>query len=173
MPGRLPVHDPAVTQHHLDGPLRRRWSKSQEKRPQADRLAGQARPSGAQERQDRTVGRKSPEPPDHAPALDDDLAGGLRADLWVGSLPPALDDAGAIGGALRRHLRGPATAHRSRPGGLATRGRSTARVEYPGRRVLRRNRLLRGTHHHRLDGLMVRTPTPTRLLWTHTQDVST
>ena len=87
---------------------------------QADRLAGQARPSGAQERQDRTVSRKSPEPPDHAPALDDDLAGGLRADLWVGSLPPALDDAGAIGGALRRHLRGPATAHRSRPAGLAT-----------------------------------------------------
>ena len=31
----------------------------------------------------------------------------------------------------------------------------------------------RCTHHHRLDGLMVRTPTPTRLLWTHAQDVST
>jgi hypothetical protein len=35
----------AVTQHHLDGPLRRRWSKSQEKRTQADRQLGRPGPA--------------------------------------------------------------------------------------------------------------------------------
>jgi hypothetical protein len=103
--------------------------------------------------------------PDRAPDFRDDFAAGPRADLWVTHYLP--------------HWTTPersAARYQVSPGGLRLRidaDQLDWRREDAPLRVSNiqtgtfsgGSGSYRGTHRHRADGLIVRTPTPTRLLW--------
>jgi hypothetical protein len=103
-----------------------------------------------------------PRPPDRAPDVEDDFAGALSSDLWVEHYLPhwttpdrsaARSDAVPGGG---RQLRIDADQPDWRPEDAPLRVSNLQTGTFSGPR---------GTHRHRPDGLVVRTPTPTRLLW--------
>lgn len=111
------------------------------------------------------MAEKLPLPPDREPDLDDDFAAGLNPQRWVPHYLP--------------HWTTPErSAARYRPiqGGLELRIEEDQLDWRPEDAPLRVSNLQtgtysgaigsrRGTHRHREDGLVVRTPTPRRLLW--------
>ena len=109
--------------------------------------------------------RPLPAPPRREPDVEDDFSGGPRADLWVDHYLPhwttpdrsaARYDLTAEGLRLRieaDQLDWRAEDAPMRVSNLQT-GTFSGRLGSP-----------RGTHRHRRDGLLVRTATPTRLLW--------
>ncbi|MFI6424624.1 hypothetical protein [Promicromonospora sp. NPDC050880] len=106
-----------------------------------------------------------PAPPHRAPDVDDDFAAGPDPALWVPHYLP--------------HWTTPdrsAARYRTTPHGLELRIEADQPDWRPEDAPLRVSNLQtgtfsgpvgspRGTHRHRDDGLVVRTPTPTRLLW--------
>jgi hypothetical protein len=107
-----------------------------------------------------------PRPPDRAPDVEDDFAGALSSDLWVEHYLPhwttpdrsaARSDAVPGGG---RRLRIDADQPDWRPEDAPLRVSNLQTGTFSGPMGS-----TRGTHRHRPDGLVVRTPTPTRLLW--------
>ncbi len=107
-----------------------------------------------------------PAPPDRAPDLEDDFTGpSLRTDLWVDHYLPhwstpdrsvARYDLGPAGLRLRIDADQPDWREEDAP--LRVSNLQTATFSGPAGSTV-------GTHRHRPDGLVVRTPTPTRLLW--------
>jgi hypothetical protein len=106
-----------------------------------------------------------PDPPRRAPDVEDHFVGGLRPDLWIAHYLPhwttpdrsaARYDASAKGLRLRIDADQPDW----RPADAPMRVSNLQTGTYSGALGSRR-----GTHRHREDGLVVRTPTPTRLLW--------
>lgn len=107
-----------------------------------------------------------PEPPGRPPDVEDDFTGPLSSRLWVDHYLPhwTTPDRSAA-----RHE--PTTAGRRlridadqldwRPEDAPMRVSNLQTGTFSGERGSSR-----GTHRHREDGLLVRTPTPTRLLWT-------
>ncbi|MGB7450325.1 MAG: hypothetical protein WA892_14530 [Ornithinimicrobium sp.] len=106
-----------------------------------------------------------PDPPPRTPDMDDDFSGGLRLELWVDHYLPQWTTPERS--AARYDLT---------PDGLRLRidaDQLDWRVEDAPLRVSNLQtgafsgelNSRRGTHRHRPDGLVVRTPTPTRLLW--------
>jgi hypothetical protein len=106
-----------------------------------------------------------PEPPQRTPDVEDDFAGPRLSELWVDHYLPHWS-----------------TPERSRARGEAVPGGWRLRIDAdqpdwrPEDAPLRVSNLQtgtfsgglgsqRGTHRHRQEGLVVRTPTPTRLLW--------
>jgi hypothetical protein len=106
-----------------------------------------------------------PSPPDRVPDIEDDFSGPLRADLWVDHYLPhwttpdrsaARYEATSTG--LRLRIDGDQLDWREEDAPLRVSNLQTGLFSgVLGSR--------RGTHRHRHDGLIVRTPTPTRLLW--------
>lgn len=107
-----------------------------------------------------------PDAPARAPDVEDDFADGPRPDLWVAHYLPhwttpdrsaARYDTSAEGLRLRIDADQPDW----RPEDALIRVSNLQTGTYSGERGSRL-----GTHRHREDGLVVRTPTPTTLLWT-------
>jgi hypothetical protein len=112
----------------------------------------------------RTIG-VLPDPPRRAPDVEDDFAAGPRPDLWIAHYLPhwttpnrsaARYDASADGLRLRIDADQPDW----RPEDAPMRVSNLQTGTYSGELGSHG-----GTHRHREDGLVVRTPTPTRLLW--------
>jgi hypothetical protein len=106
-----------------------------------------------------------PDPPRRAPDVEDDFTGGPRLDLWIPHYLPhwttpdrsaARYDVSADGLRLRIDADQPDW----RPEDAPLRVSNLQTGNYSGELGSRR-----GTHRHRDDGLVVRTPSPTRLLW--------
>ena len=106
-----------------------------------------------------------PRPPDRAPDVEDDFSGPLSSDLWIEHYLPhwttpdrstARSDTVPNG----RRLRIDADQPDWRPEDAPLRVSNLQTGTFSGPLGSRR-----GTHRHRADGLVVRTPTPTRLLW--------
>jgi hypothetical protein len=109
-----------------------------------------------------------PAPPDRAADVEDDFDGSLRADLWVDHYLPHWTTSDRS-----------AARYRHTPEGLRLCIEADQLDWRPEDAPLRVSNLQtgtfsgdigseRGTHRHREDGLTVRTPTPTRLLWAPT-----
>jgi hypothetical protein len=112
----------------------------------------------------RTLGAL-PDPPRRAPDVEDDFTGSPRPDLWIPHYLPhwttpdrsaARYDTSADG--LRLRIDADQADWRPEDGPLRVSNLQTG--NYSGELGSRR-----GTHPHRDDGLVVRTPSPTRLLW--------
>ncbi len=112
----------------------------------------------------RTLG-PMPDPPRRAPDIEDDFTGGLRPELWIPHYLPhwttpdrsaARYDLTDQGIRLRIDRDQPDWRREDAP--LRVSNLQTG--NYSGARGSSR-----GTHRHREDGLVVRTPSPTRLLW--------
>lgn len=106
-----------------------------------------------------------PDPPRRAPDVEDDFTGGPRSDLWIPHYLPhwtipdrsaARHDTSVDGLRLRIDADQPDW----RPEDAPLRVSNLQTGNYSGELGSRR-----GTHRHRDDGLVVRTPSPTRLLW--------
>ncbi len=106
-----------------------------------------------------------PERPDRAPDVEDDFASGPRSDLWVAHYLPhwttpnrsaARYDLTETGVRLRIDADQPDW----RPEDAPLRVSNLQTGTFSGGLGS-----LRGTHRHRQDGLRVRSPSPTRLLW--------
>jgi hypothetical protein len=106
-----------------------------------------------------------PDPPRRAPDVEDDFTDGPRSDLWIAHYLPhwttpersaARYDTSAEG--LRLRIDADQPDWRPEDGSLRVSNLQTG--NYSGDLGSRR-----GTHRHREDGLVVRTPGPTRLLW--------
>lgn len=104
-------------------------------------------------------------PPDRAPDVEDDFTGPLRPDLWIDHYLPhwttpersaARYEVSAHGLQLRIEADQPDWREEDAPLRVANLQTGTFSGGIGSRR---------GTHRHREDGLDVRTPTPTRLLW--------
>ncbi|GAA3628645.1 hypothetical protein GCM10022236_33750 [Microlunatus ginsengisoli] len=112
-----------------------------------------------------TTGDPLPAPPDRAPDLADDFATGPRSELWVGHYLPhwtTPDRSAARTGPTEDGLRLRIDEDQPdwRPEDAPMRVSNLATGTFSGPLGS-----TRGTHRHRDDGLTVRTPTPTRLLW--------
>lgn len=106
-----------------------------------------------------------PPPPDRAPDVEDDFTGELSSDLWVEHYLPhwtTPERSAARSDAVRtgRRLRIDADQLDWRPEDAPLRVSNLQTGTFSGPLGS-----TRGTHRHREDGLVVRTPTPTRLLW--------
>ncbi len=106
-----------------------------------------------------------PERPSRAPDLEDDFANGPRSDLWVTHYLPhwttpdrsaARYDVTAVGLRLRIDEDQPHWRREDAPLRVSSLQTGTFSGELGS---------LRGTHRHRDDGLVVRSPSPTSLLW--------
>lgn len=105
------------------------------------------------------------EPPERAPDVEDDFSSPLRSDLWVDHYLPHWsipERSAARGQAVPDgwQLRIDADQLDWRPEDAPLRVSNVQTGTFSGALGSRR-----GTHRHRQDGLVVRTPTPTRLLW--------
>ena len=110
-----------------------------------------------------------PRPPDRAPDVEDDFSGPLSPDLWVEHDLPhwttpdrsaARSDA-VRGGGRRLRIDADQPVWRPEDAPLRVSNLQTGTSSGPLGST-------QGTHRHRADGLVVRTPTPTRLLWAPT-----
>jgi hypothetical protein len=106
-----------------------------------------------------------PEPPNRAPDVEDDFATGPCSDLWVAHYLPhwttpdrsaARYDVSEAGLRLRIDADQPDWRPEDAPLRVSNLQTGTFSGELGS---------LRGTHRHREDGLVVRNPSPTRLLW--------
>lgn len=106
-----------------------------------------------------------PPPPDRDPDVEDDFSGALSSDLWIEHYLPhwtTPDRSAARSDAVPggRRLRIDADQPDWRPEDAPLRVSNLQTGNFSG--PLGSGR---GTHRHRADGLAVRTPAPTRLLW--------
>jgi hypothetical protein len=111
------------------------------------------------------VAETLPGPPDRPPDVQDDFVAGPRSDLWVDHYLPhwttpersaARYEATAAGLRLRIDADQPDWRPEDAPMRVSNLQTGTFSGELGSKR---------GTHRHRADGLVVRTPTPLRLLW--------
>lgn len=113
-----------------------------------------------------TTGALLPDPPDREPDLDDRFTGpGLRRELWVDHYLPhwttpdrSLARYDLDGDGLRLRIDDDQPDWREEDAPLRVSNLQTGTHSGGSGSV-------RGTHRHRPDGLVVRTPTPTTLLW--------